>query len=64
MTAAELLLDLSERLEEADRRLMALAHENRFRPAVADTFASKAQGIRLALSYVTELQRMTGEDFT
>lgn len=63
MTAAELLLDLAERLTEADRRLMALAHENRFRPAIADTFASKAQGVRLALGYVNELRRMTGEDF-
>ena len=64
MTAAELLLDLAERLTEADTKLRALAHEKRFDREECPRLHGKAEGVRLALGYVNELRRMTGEDFT
>lgn len=65
MTAAELLLDLAERLTEADRKLrdLARAPENRWSSDGA-YYDHKAEGVRLALGYVNELRRMTGEDIS
>ena len=65
MTAAELLLDLSERLTEADTKLRALAAGKRWSDKERDEhihLTGKAEGVRLALGYVNELRRMTGED--
>jgi hypothetical protein len=52
--------DLAERLRNANRTLCAMASHQRRQAAIV--YDSKAEGVRLALSYVEEALRGTDAD--